>query len=227
MPHALRAALLLCLLVPARAGASTFAFAGKIDHVNDGSNFLNASVVAGTAVTGTYDVVPTSADTSSPFEVGHAHLSFQLGDYRFDASQDAHTIALINDTGPPGATIDLWQSGTFTVPDLSPPSTSSGSFAGYAVRIEFFDNTSSKLDGTETQPFVPADLSGWSLGRLILDSLASNGAGSTSIDDRVQIQVDFKDWQPVPEPRSAALFALGLASLALRARRPRAARSRR
>jgi hypothetical protein len=216
MPHALRAALLVCLLLPFPASAVTFAFTGTVDEtVTDPENFLDDSVAPGIGVSGTYDVDLTTADGSSPFDVGVASLSFQLGNYGFDRTQDPHRITLINDTGPPGFIVDIWQSLSFAVGDLNPGTNYSGNFGGYAVRIEFFDNTATNFDGSETAPFVPSDLSDWSFGRLLLDSLD----GSGSPDGRVQVQVNFTSWAPVPEPRTGVLLALGLASLAHHRRR--------
>src|SRR2546428_10330151 len=113
MPPAIRVALVVCLCLPAAASASTlgFSFSGSIDEtVTDPDQFLDGSVAPGVVVTGTYEVDPTTADGSSPFGVGPAHLSFELGNYTFDMTQDPHSIALINDTGPPGSEVDLWQS---------------------------------------------------------------------------------------------------------------------
>jgi len=219
MPHLLRAALLLAVLLPTPGAAAMFAFSGTVATVLDTSHFLDASVAAGNGAAGTYTVDPTSASASSPFAVGAAQISFQLGDYQLTVSQDPSTIALIHDTGPPVAPVDLWQSGVFTASDLSPATQSSGNFAGYSVQIEFFDNTASKLTGTETAPFVPPDLLGWSQARLLLDSLARNPDGSTSPDGRVQVQVNLDSWSVVPEPRSSALLTLGLALLAVCAHR--------
>ena len=87
MPHALRAALLLCLaLGPTPAHALSIAFSGVIESVSDDFDFLDASVFETVAVAGTYQVDPTTADTSSPFSVGLATLSFSLGNYSFAAS---------------------------------------------------------------------------------------------------------------------------------------------
>jgi hypothetical protein len=223
MPHALRVALLVCLCLPAPASALTFAFSGTVETVTDGSNFLDASVAPGTAVTGTYEVTPTSADGSSPFGVGLAQLSFQVGNYLFDTSQGSHTIALIDDrdTGIPGITVDLWQSLAIVATDLSPATNFSGDFGGYAAQIEFYDSESAVFDGSESEPFVPGDYPAapWDQARLTLNSVN----GSSNLDGRVQVQVDITSWglQPVPEPRSSVLLALGLASFAHQRRRAR------
>jgi hypothetical protein len=213
MPHALCAVLLLCLCIPAPALAVTISFTGLVQSVVDSDDFLDGSVVAGAPVSGSYQVDLTSADTSSPFGVGLAQLSFQLGNYQFSASQNPHAVALINDrpTGIPGVTVDVWQSDAIVEPDLTPPSNSSGSFAGFAAQLEFFDFDSSVFDGSETAPIDPTDplfYSQWDQVRLTLNSLD----GTNSLDGRVQVQM------AIPEPRSALLLALGLALLATRDR---------
>jgi len=221
MPHALRFALPVCLWLTfaAPALALSFAFSGKIDQpgdVTDTDDFLDGSVAAGLIVTGTYEVDPSTSDGSSPFTVGPAHLAFSLGNYSFDSTQDPHSISLIDNTGPPGFAVDLWQSGSFTVADLGPTGTNtSGNFAGYRARIEFFDSTASQFNGTETAPFVPDDIPSWTQVRLVLESLQDDGGGATSFDGRVQVQVNLTT---IPEPHTAMLIALGLVSLAARAR---------
>jgi hypothetical protein len=216
MPHALRAALSLCLaLAPVSASAISIAFTGVIDSVSDGSDFLDASVAETVAVSGTYQVDPSTASSGSPFSVGGASLSFSLGNYAFDASETPHSIALINDTGPPGATVDLWQTGAIALTDLAPASNASGDFGGFAAAISFFDVDSAFFDGSETAPFVPTDLVGWEITRILLDSLDGSGLA----DGRVQVQVGITSWTVVPEPRSALLIGLGLATLALAGRR--------
>jgi hypothetical protein len=223
MPHALRVALLLCLCFPAAASAATlsFSFSGSIETVTDSDDFLDSSVAPSGLVSGTYDVDLATASGASPFTVGPAHLVFGLGSYGFDSSQDPHSISLINNTGPPGFPIDLWQSGSVVIPDLIGGTNFSGNFAGYQARIEFFDNSASQFDGTESAPIVPDDVVGWTQARLVLESLKDNGDSTTSFDGRVQVQVNLSSWSatPVPEPKSSALLALGLVSLALRARR--------
>jgi len=220
MPHAVRVALLVCLCLPLAATAAplTYSFSGSIDSVTDSDDFLDSSVAPTVSVSGTYEVDPATTSSSSPFTVGPSHLVFGLGNYGFDQSQDPDTIRLINDTGPPGFEVDLWQSGSLTVSDLAGGTNSSGNFAGYAARIEFFDNTHSNFDGTESAPTIPDDIVGWTQARLILDSLKDNGDGTSSPDGRVQVQVNFSSWSIVPEPNSSALVALGLVWLALRAR---------
>ena len=215
MPHALRAALLVCLWLPLSASAASFSFSGSIESVTDLDDFLDASVAPGVLVSGTYDVDLGTSDGGSPFTVGSAHLTFGLGSYGFDATQDPHSISLINDTGPPGFAIDLWQSGSLSVADLIGGTNSSGNFAGYRARIEFFDATATQFDGTESAPFVPDVVPSWTQVRLILESLQDDGGGATSFDGRVQVQVNLTS---IPEPRSAMLIALGLISLAVRAR---------
>ncbi|MGH7337502.1 MAG: hypothetical protein ACREI7_07990 [Myxococcota bacterium] len=244
MPHALRAALLVCLLLPASAGALTIGvtFAGTVEALFDPENLLDASVSGqpqsqndppATTVSGTYTVDLPGGAGGSPFEVGVAHLFFTLGNYTFDGTQSAHAIAMIDnqDTGIPGVTTDHWQTREITLSDLDPATQPTGNFAGYAGQIDFFDNTSTQFDGSETAPIVPSDLTGWEpTHRLTLNFLKDNGDGTTSFDpQRFQLQVNLTSWsaQPVPEPRSAALLAFGLASLALRARKFRAASRRR
>jgi hypothetical protein len=214
MPHALRAALLLCLCVPAPALAVTISFTGVVQSVVDSDDFLDGSVAPGAPVSVSYQVDLTSADTSSPFGVGLAQLTFSLGNYQFSASQDPHAVALINDrpTGIPGVTVDVWQSDAIVEPDLTPPSSSSGSFNGFAAQLEFFDFDSTVFDGSETAPIDPTDplvFFRWEQVRLTLNSLD----GSNQLDGRVQVQM------AVPEPRSALLLAFGLALLATRNRR--------
>ncbi len=189
--------------------------------VTDTENFLDTSVAQGLVVSGTYEVDTATSDGASPFTVGSSHLVFGLGNYGFDSTQDPHSISLIDNTGPPGFAIDLWQSGSLVVPDLAGGTNFSGNFAGYRARIEFFDNSASQFDGTESSPIVPDDLVGWTLARLVLESLRDDGGGATSFDGRVQVQVNLSSWSAtaVPEPRSSSLLALGLVSLALRARR--------
>jgi hypothetical protein len=221
MPHALRAALFLCLWLPAPATALTFAFSGTVETVTDTDDFLDGSVAPATVVTGTFEVDPTSANTSSPFGVGLAQLSFQLGNYLFQASQDPHAISLINDhvvAGP--VTDDILQAAEILAPDLTPTSNSSGDFAGYLALIQFFDFDSTVFDGSETQPFVPGSVAApWEQVRLTLNSVDDSGV----YDERAKVQVDLTSWavQPVPEPRSAMLLALGLASFAHQRRRAR------
>jgi hypothetical protein len=101
------------------------------------------------------------------------------------------------------------------VADLLGGTNSSGNFAGYRARIEFFDATATQFDGTETAPFVPDDLPSWTQARLILESLQDDGGGATSFDGRVQVQVNLTS---IPEPHSAILIAFGLVSLAVRRR---------
>ena len=215
MPHALRVALLVCLCLPVSASAASFSFSGSIESVTDLEDFLDPSVAPGVPVSGTYEVDLATSDGSSPFTVGPAHLTFGLGNYGFDATQDPHSISLINDTGPPGFAVDLWQSGSLAVADLLGGTNSSGNFAGYRARIEFFDATASQFTGTESAPFVPDVVASWTQVRLILESLQDDGGGATSFDGRVQVQVNLTS---IPEPRSANLIALGLVSLAVRAR---------
>src|SRR5262249_27831516 len=222
MPHALSLALFVCLLLPLPALGITYGFTGTVETVHDDFGFLDASVdPPDLPVTGSLDIDLSSTDTSSPFGVGLTHLSFQLGNYLFDASQNPHSISLIDnrDTGVPGVTVDVWQLAPMPVSDLSPATQSSGNFAGYAAQIEFFDNTSSQFHGTETAPMVPSSLAGWDQARLTPNALPSSG-NVVAIDGRVQVQVNLGSWEalPVPEPRTGPLVALGLASLGLRAR---------
>ena len=219
MPHALRVAVLVCLLgLPAPGFALTVDFSGTIDTVSDSFGALDGSVVRGGAVSGTYQVVPSSSDMHTPFGVGPAQLTFQLGNYLFDQTQD-HAISLIDnqDTGIPGVTTDHWQSREIVKPDLSPSTSPSGSSVAYAAQIDFFDSESDQFDGNERAPFVPADLMGWEISRLTLNSVDNSG----TFNNRVKVQVNIDNWNvvPVPEPRSAALVLFGLASLAHRARK--------
>jgi len=214
MPHALRAALLVCLCaLPAPALAVAISLTGVVENVIDGPDFLDSSVQPGAAVSVDYQVDLASASGGSPFTVGPAHLIIHLGNYTFDATQDPHSIFLDNDraTGIPGVTLDVWQSGDIVDSELSPASNSSGNFAGYLARLEFFDFDSTAFDGNETAPVDPSGpiSAAWDQVRLTLSSVDA----SLAIDGRVQVQM------AVPEPRSAALLAFGLLSLALRERR--------
>ena len=210
MPHALRAALLVCLLLPAPAVALTIAFSGFIETA-DNAGFLDSSVQVGTPVTVTYVVDPTTADVISPFAVGPAQLTIQFGSYTFAVGPIAGTIAMINNTGPPGATIDIWQSDLFKVTDLTPATTPSGSFGGYSAQLQFFDFDSSVFDGSESAPIDPTAAAfslAWDQIRIEFFSL-----------DGSQNQTTAVHLQMTPEPDSAALLALGLVSCALHARR--------
>ena len=232
MPHGLRAALLVCLCLSVHpAAAVTFGFSGTVGTVIDTEDFLDSSVAPTTVVTGTYEVTPTSGDGVSPFGVGPAQLSFQLGNYLYSASQSSHTIALINDhdanpNPPPVVLDDIWQAAEFAASELTPASNSSGSFAGYFALLQFFDFDATALDGNEDEPFVPGSATApWEQVRLTLNSVND----SLVYDNRVKVQVDITSWgvQSVPEARTGALLAFGLASLALRARKFRAASRRR
>jgi hypothetical protein len=225
MPRFMAAALAVWLCAPASAHAFTVLFSGTVaEAVSDDSGLLDDSVALGTTVTGSYEVDPSNLIGTSPFAVGPARLAFQLGNYAFDA-QDPHTISLIDDrivdpgTPPnPPITVDVWQSGAIVASDLSPATQPGGGFAGYAAQIEFFDFTSTAFNGGETEPFVPADLTGWSQVRLDLNSLVSSGGGPPSIDERVHVHVRIESWSIVPEPRAVVLLALGLVLIAARAR---------
>jgi len=222
MPRFLAAALAVCICAPASAHALTVLFSGTVaEEVSDDFGFLDDSVGLDTTVTGTYQVDPSNVIGSSPFAVGPARLTFQLGNYVFDASQDPHTISLIDNhivdpgTPPqPPVTDDIWRSGAIAASDLSPATNPGGGFAGYAAQIEFFDFTSTALNGGETQPFVPADLTGWNDVRLTLNSVD----GSGNIDGTVQVMVRIESWSIVPEPGTAVLLALGLVLIASRRR---------
>jgi hypothetical protein len=224
MPRLLAAALAVCVCAPASAHALTVLFSGTVaEEVSDDFGFLDDSVGLDTPVTGTYQVDPSNVIGSSPFAVGPARLAFQLGKnvYVFDAIQDPHTISLIDDhivdpgTPPqPPVTDDIWRSSAIVASDLSPATNPGGEFAGYAAQIEFFDFTSTALDGSETEPFVPPDLTGWNDVRLTLNSVD----GSGNIDGTVQVTVRIESWSIVPEPGTAVLLALGLVLIAARAR---------
>ena len=214
MPHALRVALLLCLLVPSAARALAISFSGSIDSADpaDNSGFLDASVHVGTPVTVNYVVDLSSADASSPFTVGPAQLTIAFGSYTFDLGPLTGTIALLDNTGPPIAPIDIWQTNLFKISDLSPATTPSGSFGGYSAQLQFFDFQGGVFDGGETQPIDPTDSAfstAWDLVRIEFFSLDGSQNQTTS----VHLQM-----VPVPESRSATLLALGLAALALRER---------
>src|SRR4029450_9738066 len=159
----------------------------------------------------------------------------------FDASQATHAIALINNRVVLSATLDLWQSREITLSDLSGPSAPTANhgaaFAGYAAQIEFNDYDAVVFDGTETQPFVPDDVTGapgiadWDEVILRLTRLEQNGAPPPVLDNRVQVGVIINSWTPGPEARSAALLALGRAApgdrRGVRRRRSAARRGRR
>ena len=225
MPRYMAAAIAACLCVPVTAHALTVAFSGTVAMVTDDLDLLDASVAPGAQLSGTYEVDPSDVIGSSPFAVGPARLAFQLGGYSFDASQDPHTISLIDDrivipASPPNpaVTVDVWQSGAIVDLDLSPATNPGSPFAGYAAQIEMFDFGSDAFNGGETEPFVPADLIGWNDVRLTLNSIVAGGA----IDGRVQVQVQIESWSIVPETHTALLVAFGLVWLAVRGR-PRAA----
>jgi len=233
MPHALGAALLLCLCLsaPARALTLAFGFSGTVaaEDFRDELDALDARVDPSPAnpvsVTGTFQVDLINASSSSPFTVGAAQLAFliggPLGQYSIAANDDPHSIALINDRVVLSTTIDLWQSHELVAADLSPGTANHGSdFAGFAAQIEFSDFSATAFDGTETEPFVPDTVTGWDQVLIRLTRL-SNAGGPPVIDSRVQIQMNITDWHPlpVPEARSRMLFAFGLVALALRERR--------
>jgi hypothetical protein len=229
MPHALRAAALLgCLLllpVSATAALTAFDFSGTVTSLSNGFDMLDASVSDGstpgapaaTTVSGTYQVDPTSEDKATPFGVGLAHLSFQLGGYLFQATQTSHTIALEDETGAEGFEVDRWQSRAMLDSDLTPLTSNHGpGFAGYVAQIEFYDFERDVFDGTETAPFVPDAVDfPWNQARLTLNSVD----GSLIYDNRVKVEVNITRWTEVPESRSAVLLALGLASIAWRERK--------
>src|SRR5262245_49635202 len=111
-------ALAVCLCTPAPASALTIAFAGTVQGVSGEAALLGGSAALGTPLVGTYQVDPGGASGSSPFAVGPGRISFQLGSHTFDATDSAHTIALIDDrivvpAAPPipAITVDVWQSG--------------------------------------------------------------------------------------------------------------------
>lgn len=214
MAPALRAALLVCLLLPGPATAITISFSGFIETA-DNAGFLDASVHADTVVTVTYVADLTTADTTSPFDVGPAQLTIQFGSYTFHAGPIAGTITQLDDTGPPGATLDLWQTDLFKVSDLTPATTPSGSFGGYSAQLQYFDFDSTAFDGSESQPIDPTTLPysfAWDLVRIEFFSLDSSQNQTTS----VHLQM-----VPVPEPHTAALVAFGLVSFAALAHRTR------
>jgi hypothetical protein len=233
MPHALRAAVLVCLLVSAPASAVTlaFGFAGTVseEDFRDDLDALDARVDPSpgnpVSVTGTYQVDLIESSPGGPIVAGAAQLSFQLGGslghYSFDVSEDPHSIALINDRVVLSTTIDLWQSHELTAADLAPATANHGTdFAGFAAQIEFNDFSATVFDGTETDAFVPDTTTGWDQVLIRLTRL-SNAGGPPIIDSRVQVQMNLTDWHPVPVPevRSGALLAFGLVPLGLRARR--------
>jgi hypothetical protein len=220
-------ALAVCLCISASASALTIAFTGTVQSATGEASLLGGSAAPGTQLVGTYEVDPSGVVGTSPFAVGPARLSFQLGGHAYDATDPAHTIALIDDrvvapAAPPlpAITVDVWQSGVFVDADLDPATDPGGAFAGYGAQIELFDSDSAIFDGSETTPFVPADLGDFENVRLTLNTLVANGGGPPAIDGRLQVQVHIDSWTvvPVPEARSALLVAWGLVLIAVRRR---------
>jgi PEP-CTERM motif-containing protein len=223
MPHALRSALLVCLWLPSQAAALTLGYTGVVETVANPDSYLSALVIRDVPLTVDYGVDLTTADSSTPFHVGFAALSFKLGFdvdnpiYRFDGTLNSDTISLLNDTGSPIAPVDIWQSGLFVASELTPASNHGADFGGYGARLEFFDFDHTVFDGGENQPIDPTDPAyypAWDYVRVSLISLD----GSMNQDLHVQVTM------AVPEPRTAALLLLGLASLAHGARRREQAR---
>ena len=205
----------MCVCAAVRASALTVVFAGTVETVRDDSALLEVAIATGAAVTGTYEVDPSDVVGTSPFAVGPARLAFQIGGHAFDATDGAHTIALVNDEI---GLVDVWRSGQIAAPDLAPATDPGGEFAGYTAQIEFFDFDAAVFNGGETEPFVPADLIGWEQVRLRLDALVANGGGAPQIDPDWQVQVHITSWTVVPEAGTGALFALGLVLIAVRRR---------
>ena len=217
MPRTAAALLLTSLLcLPQAALALTIAFAGVVSDVVDSSGRLDGSVLNGTPVSGRYIVDPTPS--GGPFgEIGAGRFVFTVGSYEFDREQDPHAIELLDDTGPPIAPVDIWQTREIVAPQLAPTLSQQAGTVGYGAALQLIDNTATNLTGTEPQVFVVNDLADWTLGRLTLNALVDDLSGGTMIGD-LQIQVDLQTWNVVPEPGSAWLVAIGLGALAGRRR---------
>jgi MYXO-CTERM domain-containing protein len=206
---------LLCLSTAAQA--LTVQFSGAVDGLVDTANRLDGSVTTGTLVSGTYTVDPTPSGGSFG-DVGAARLVFSFGSYLFDQGQDPHHIGLLDDTGPPIAPVDIWETSEIVLAQLDPAISVAADHVGYGAALQLFDFTATNLTGAEPAPYVPSDLADWSSGRLTLDSLIDDLGGGTMIGD-LQMTVALQSWSVVPEARTGALLALGLVALAGRRRR--------
>jgi hypothetical protein len=219
MPRPL-AALVLAVsigLLPNASSALVIEFSALVDGVIDTSNRLDGSVAIGTLVTGTYRVDPTPSGGVFG-EVGPGRLEFAVGNYRFDQSADPSRIHLLNDTGPPIAPVDIWETQDFVTAQLTPALSQQANGVGYRASLVLLDNTATNITGTELSTFVVEDLADWTESILFLEALVDDLAGGTMIGD-LQMTAAIQSWQVVPEPGSAALVATGLIGLVQTRRR--------
>lgn len=201
-------ALLACL--PTAAAALAIEFGGTV-QLAPGAQF-DSSVFDGMSVTGRYEVDPTPSG-GPPGEVGAARLTFAFGNYEFDVTQSSHVISWINDRVAGLATVDIWQSGQFSVDQFDPLIPQHPDGVGFAARVQLFDFDSSILDGSEPANFVVSDLSEWESTSVFLSERI---ASDTGVLENVKLEIALDTWQVVPEPHSGALLAIGLLSLVRR-----------